>query len=168
MKFYAGIGSRETPDAILEDMTSLAMFLESRQYVLRSGGADGADSAFEKGVHVSINARVYLPWAKFNGKNGIVCGYVPSLREIAAKHHPTYALLTPGAKSLHARNVAQVLGYAPEEQRSEFVICWTKGGKGGGGTGQALRIAKAHGVPVYDIAIPAARADLQELILGMK
>jgi predicted Rossmann fold nucleotide-binding protein DprA/Smf involved in DNA uptake len=43
MKFYAGIGSRETPPDILEWMTSLAANLETMNYVLRSGGAQGAD-----------------------------------------------------------------------------------------------------------------------------
>lgn len=33
---------------------------------------------------------------------------------------------------------------------SDFVICYTKGGKGSGGTGQALRIAKVYNVPIFD------------------
>ena len=36
---------------------------------------------------------------------------------------------------------------------SKFVICWTKNGKGTGGTGQAIRIAKGFGIPVFDLAI---------------
>lgn len=162
MKFYAGIGSRETPALALEGMTLLAADLEQRGYVLRSGGADGADTAFEFGVVDKANKRIYLPWAGFNGcKDGIVCGHSPALRELAARYHPTYNLLNPGVKSLHARNVAQVLGYAPEQFRSEFVVCWTKDGLGKGGTGQAIRVAKAFGVPVFDLAIPGAVLQLQ-------
>lgn len=29
-------------------------------------------------------------------------------------------------------------------------ICWTKNGSGQGGTGQALRIAKAYNIPIFD------------------
>jgi hypothetical protein len=36
------------------------------------------------------------------------------------------------------------------ETPSKFIICWTKNGKGQGGTGQALRIAKEYGIPIFD------------------
>jgi predicted Rossmann fold nucleotide-binding protein DprA/Smf involved in DNA uptake len=49
MKYYAGIGSRETPKEICNKMTEIASLLEKQDFVLRSGGANGADSAFEKG-----------------------------------------------------------------------------------------------------------------------
>jgi hypothetical protein len=32
-----------------------------------------------------------------------------------------------------------------------LVVCYTAGGKGGGGTGQALRAAKDHNVPILDL-----------------
>ena len=44
---YAGIGSRETPKEILKEMTKIGQELESKGYTLRSGGAIGADKAFE-------------------------------------------------------------------------------------------------------------------------
>jgi len=31
------------------------------------------------------------------------------------------------------------------------VICWTPGGSGEGGTGQAIRVAQAHEIPVLDM-----------------
>lgn len=151
-RFYAGIGSRETPPEILELMTRIAKTLNAKGFVLRSGGADGADTAFENGASEK-HKRIYLPWPRFNGRRrGIVCGTAPSLVGIAAKYHPAWRICSRGAKMLHTRNVAQVLGYHPEEQHSEFIVCWTPGAKGLGGTGQAIRIAKAHGIPVYDLA----------------
>jgi hypothetical protein len=33
----------------------------------------------------------------------------------------------------------------------EFVICWTSNGKDSGGTGQAIRIAKAFDIPVFNL-----------------
>ena len=41
MKFYSGIGSRETPQDIMELMTSIAAQLARQHWTLRSGGADG-------------------------------------------------------------------------------------------------------------------------------
>ncbi len=49
---YAGIGSRDTPASILDLMTRIARRLSAREpwgYTLLSGGAAGADSAFERG-----------------------------------------------------------------------------------------------------------------------
>jgi predicted Rossmann fold nucleotide-binding protein DprA/Smf involved in DNA uptake len=43
---YAGIGSRETPKEVLKSMTNYAKELSATGWVLRSGGADGADTAF--------------------------------------------------------------------------------------------------------------------------
>ena len=56
---YAGIGSRNTPENIQAIMTKLATKLESLGWVLRSGGADGADSAFELGVLSHQNKEIY-------------------------------------------------------------------------------------------------------------
>ena len=61
-KPYTGIGSRETPNDILTLMSKLATTLERQGYVLRSGGADGADKAFAKDV---TNKEVFIPWSGF-------------------------------------------------------------------------------------------------------
>jgi len=44
---YAGIGSRETPVDILKEMTNVGTELDKEKYNLQSGGAIGADMAFE-------------------------------------------------------------------------------------------------------------------------
>lgn len=168
MKFYAGIGSRETPSEILTQMTSIAAELEFRNYVLRSGGAGGADSAFEEGVLLPQDKRIYLPWANFNGRKGIVCGRIPSLRDIAMTYHPCWHRLSEAAKKFMTRNTAQVLGYHPETQRSEFIVCWTPGGMGGGGTGQAIRIARAYQIPVYDLAVEEQAQAFREFLGKLK
>lgn len=50
MNAYAGIGSRKTPKNVLDFMFEIGKELALLGYVLRSGGAEGADSAFEKGA----------------------------------------------------------------------------------------------------------------------
>lgn len=166
MRYYAGIGSRETPPEVLELMTSVARALQAAGWRLRSGGADGADSAFAQGA--GPDADIYLPWPGFNNVNdGIACGDVPWMRAIAETFHPAWGSCKRGARALHTRNVAQVLGHVIDGPRSEMVICWTRNGSGQGGTGQAIRIARHYGVPVFDLAIPADRdlllTNLEEL-----
>ncbi|MCD6436443.1 MAG: hypothetical protein J7L15_08725 [Clostridiales bacterium] len=148
-KFYTGIGSRQTPENILETMKDIALYLNHQEYILRSGGAKGADVAFELG---SLNLKkVYLPWPGFNNSKE---PYVPITKEaekMAEKYHPWFYNLKQGARKLHSRNCYQVLGENLDTP-SDFLICWTPGGLETGGTSQALRIAKDYNVKIYNLA----------------
>lgn len=60
MKYYTGIGSRETPEDIQSWMKAFAIRMQKHGYTLRSGGAGGADSAFEHGCGIfSVVDQVY-------------------------------------------------------------------------------------------------------------
>lgn len=155
---YAGIGSRRTPPLILGVMEAIGETLAREGWILRSGHAPGADQAFEKGAGEA--AEVYLPWPGFEGEVPIygrpLYQASPTAHAIAADHHPAWPRLKDAVRSLHARNAHQVLGLELDAP-SSFVICWTpdgsldgRGGKSGG-TGQALRIAAAYGVPVFNL-----------------
>ena len=50
VKYYAGIGSRLTPIELKPTIEYIVNFLEVKNYILRSGGANGADSFFEDGT----------------------------------------------------------------------------------------------------------------------
>ena len=54
---YAGIGARATPAPVLADMTVMAGWLARTGWHLASGGAHGADGAFEC-VRVSARHRL--------------------------------------------------------------------------------------------------------------
>lgn len=150
---YTGVGSRRTPDDVLALMERFATRLSEEGWTLRSGCAPGADTAFE--LASGWRHELYLPWPNFEGRgNYLVRLTEPSKQamEVAALFHPYWSGLSPEARKLHARNVHQVLG--PDLGHivvSRFVLCWTPGGQGGGGTGQALRIARAYDVPVFDL-----------------
>jgi len=155
-KIYAGIGSRETPAEILEAMKRIAGQLEKQDFVLRSGGADGADLAFESGVSDPANKEIYLPWRAFNKRqdwDGCIWNYTDEHEKIAARHHPKWIWLRQGVKKLHTRNVAQVLG-ADCSSPADLVICWTPDGRASGGTGQAMRIAEFYGIPIHNLYDP--------------
>ena len=152
--FYAGIGSRETPAAVLREMTYIAAEMESTGWILRSGGADGADSAFEHGA-TQNRARIYLPWYGYNDRNSKQCVIPPAdkmrvLEDIAARHHPAWDRCRQGARKLHARNVAILLGLN-QDIPCKLVVCWTRLGQATGGTGMGIRIAEAHSIPIMNL-----------------
>jgi hypothetical protein len=166
LKYYTGIGSRETPQNVLDLMEWVAQRLYGMGYTLRSGRAPGADIAFERGLSeadtdwnkIQERSEIYLPWAKF-GED--IATWIKPKREYAQKeayelgkkYHPGWKFLTYGAMRLHARNIHQILGYdVTKPEPSEFVICWTEGGKAGGGTGQAIRVANDFIIPIFDLA----------------
>lgn len=154
INYYAGIGSRETPPGIEPLIEESAGFLGRLGFVLRSGGAPGADSMFEK--YCTGDKEIYLPWSNFNNNTSslVLESMDPEIifrsRDIAKKYHPGWSYLSPAAKKLMARNTFQVLGYDLETPAS-FIVCWTQGGKIAGGTGQALRIAKDMNIPIFNL-----------------
>ena len=163
---YAGIGSRQTPQNVMEVMTYIAQQLGAQEWTLRSGHAGGADMAFEIGAsQVQGKMEIFLPWTGFNGAPRTKEYKVPDLStkmiDIAAAHHPRWNFLSDSVKKLHARNVCQILGDNLEEPVN-IVICWTKDGLKGGGTGQAVRIANSYGIPVFDLALPSDCIALME------
>ena len=165
MNIYAGIGSRTTPDDICEAMTKIAIYLAGHGWVLRSGHADGADKAFERGARFK---EIFLPWHGFNGsKPGQLGHTVPDITErmtqIAKDFHPNWAACSSAARKMHIRNVCQVLG-ADCVTPAKMVICWTPNGKGSGGTGQAIRIAKGFNIPVFDLALEKNQRELCDFI----
>lgn len=156
--FYIGVGSRETPPDMLYAIQTLAASLWAKHWTLRSGGAEGADSAFERGAGpLSV---IYLPWRGFNKRWGLNVVERPSMAAYAMAEtvHPAWSRLSSGARAMHARNCHQVLGTNLDDP-SHFVICWTADGcesdgertKETGGTATAIVIASRHGIPVFNL-----------------
>lgn len=173
--WYAGIGSRDTPALVLDRMRALGEKLSRDGWVLRSGGADGADQAFYEGADV-VEGRVelYLPWPDYNGHDPVHIRLAVPAREtyaIAEDLHPAWSRLSRGTQKLHARNVHVVTGPEPsqdllvrlvQKHASSMVVCWTPDGATTeettsamtGGTGQAIRLASRLSIPVYNLARP--------------
>lgn len=165
---FAGIGSRETPAATMAGMTAIAKVLDGAGFYLRSGGADGADTAFEAGMS-RHHCEIFIPWKGFNGSNS---PYYPrpehrhlvqTAQAIAEKAHPAWHRCSDGAKKLHTRNVHQVLGEALDNPVA-FVIAWTKDGAATGGTGQAIRIAWEKQIPVINLKIAEHRQAIIDVL----
>lgn len=143
-------------------MTDLAYVMWSRGWTLRSGGAQGADQAFEKGT------------TRKQSFKAVDAQRVAQLS--VAWYHPVPHAMGSYGKLLMARNLYQVTGLKVEEAGitsrddlrkwaqdnpnmvSRAVICWTPDGAYNstsirtGGTGQAIRIAIDLGIPVFNLA----------------
>lgn len=164
MKYYAGIGSRETPISVATKMTTIARRLDSMGYCLRSGGAEGADNAFEKGA---TNKQIFIPWDNFNGRRADGKNYIIPKEnlDLVEKYHPAFHKLSGGAKKLMSRNSNQVLGIDFDDP-VEFVLCWTEGGLKKGGTAQAIRIAEDYKIPVFNFG-GNGFVEFSEYIMGV-
>ena len=157
-RVYAGIGSRKTPQAVLETMERIGRAMARHGWTLRSGAAEGADTAFEAGAEHGRGPReIWLPWPGFNGRTADgastrVGTSNQANRDLARQSHPAWHVLGDAAEKLMVRNVHQVLGHEPgSSPPSDVVICWTPDGEGEGGTGMAIRLAERHGIPIVDL-----------------
>ena len=179
---YAGVGSRSTPDHVLQVMRKVAHRLSELGYTLLSGGAAGADSAFEEGCRLQGcrqsacaseaekqgcfgKMEIYLPWPGF--RHRVTLPSAEAFR-VAEAVHPAWTRLNDTTQALMARNSHQILG---GDLRSpvDFVVCWTPDGceseaarsRTTGGTGQAIALADRWGVPAVNLA--GGKAALERL-----
>lgn len=175
-RYYAGIGSRKTPLHILTLMQMIGFKLATERWVLRSGGAKGADAAFYKGLREFYAKRdsdtiayplaeIYVPWEGFGGHyrareldfTHVFTDYEhDAALNIASEIHPNWKACDSVAKLLHGRNVFQILGHAMEEP-VEMLICWSPvtGDSIKGGTRTAWEIAKRFKVRrLINLAVP--------------
>ena len=131
-------------------MARVAKGLSKKGYTLRSGGAKGADSAFEFG---SERSEIFTPY-----------GNIPRWTHVFTEHfHPAPNNLNRYAKLLMCRNALQILG-EDGDTPVDFVVCWTKDGKASGGTGQAIRIAEYFFIPVFNLRNEGSLEALKEFV----
>lgn len=180
MQFFTGIGTTEPPAHVEQQIAAVCDIMASRGIGLRSGGAPGCDSLFAKYIPTSMQ-EIFLPWDGFNnlwaasGSHIILPEHIDPTVSVRAEamidqYHPCPARLGPRARLFMRRNAHQPLGRCLTD-KSVMVVCWALGTvydfdsspprikNVSGGTGQAVRIAHAYGIPVFNLsnktAIPA-------------
>lgn len=137
---YAGIGSRKTPPDVLTHMRDFAYEVAEDGWTLRSGGAKGADTAFEEGAR-KADGSVEIFLAEDATDEAL---------KHAAQFHPRWYGLKPYAKKLHARNSMIILG-ASLNDPVDVVVCWTPKGVKVGGTAQGLRVAEHYRISIINL-----------------
>lgn len=149
-RYFAGIGARKTPQDILNKFFKIGAYLANKGFVLRSGGADGADEAFEDGCVSENGAKeIYLPWKGFNNNDSELYNIPIGAMLIAKSIHPAWNNLTAGAIKMHSRNICQILGQDLNTP-VDFVVCYTENGEVKGGTATAIRLAEQLSIPVFN------------------
>lgn len=174
MQTYAGIGSRSITDKESKTIEKIASKL-SKNFVLFSGNAQGSDQSFQSGSNG--NCVLFLPWAGFEEQNFdflkvldvFDLGKSPEGMESVRKYHPNKNL-TYGQKLMMSRNYHQIIGYKKYPKVSFVVYCANEDEKGNieGGTGQAIRIARAHNIPTINIRISGWQKKLTEILKLLK
>lgn len=181
MKYYTGVGSRETPKEILDLMREYSRVMALKGWSFRSGGAYGADTAFYDGwcdacfVNPELQSgEIYLPWDGFNdySKYDKNCrlvtdkGIISQAQEILRPIHPAYDKLTRGPLALHTRSVYQVLG-ADLQTPSKGLVGYAKTDKKGnpmGGTATAINLALRYEIPVRNLYKEEDRKFIEEFV----
>ncbi len=169
MKAYTGIGSRTITQDEAERIAIIAECMSQAGLTLYSGNAEGADRTFQEASSSKFVA--FIPWPGFGPteKNGtyVVTGSDPAGMASVDQFHPRPQALTQGGRKLMARNYNQVMGFQ-HLPKSEFVVCCAdpadNKGNVKGGTGQAVRIALANGIPVFNIRKPEDIDRLKEFV----
>lgn len=154
-KFYAGIGSRTTPKEECEKITRIAEALERKGFILRSGGAEGADEAFAVGVKDPQNKIVLRP------KHSTAAA-----EELASKVHPMWSACKEYVRKLHGRN-AQIVFGQNLHQPASFVLAWTLNPTYGG-TSLGIKLAKAAHIPVFNLASPEETKSFVRFLFGVE
>ena len=153
MKYYAGIGSRKTPPPVLAKMELIGGFMARHGWTLRSGGAGGADQAFERGCYKAGGEKEI-----WNPRDEEVPIYNWAVDEIrgCCWEKPFHKMIA-FTRVLLARNAYQILGMDGKTP-VDFVVCWSdnpmKKGFQGGGTRYAVRLARYHGLTVFNLFQP--------------
>lgn len=162
--YYTGIGSRVIPKEYFDILKDYSSILSSKGYILRSGGADGSDTACELGCTlVHGQKEIYLPWKNFNDNKSELYYSLPEAYEYGERFHPNWSELKPSVRDIMARNSHQIMG-RDMKTPTDLVICYTLDGLIQGGTAQAIRIAKHHNIPIYNIFTEKGQAALDLFI----
>lgn len=153
-------------------MESFGYFMAVRGWLLRTGGAPGADQAFERGCDEAGGDKLLcLPWDGFERRHGFVPERHSEPWELAlsilcraCRTGPSFWATTrrPSVEKLIVRNVFQVLG-TDLRQPSRFVVCWTRGGRRIGGTSYGIQVAEYYSIPVINLGRPDWRRALHEV-----
>ena len=151
--YYAGIGSRKTPQACLDFMTKIGRVCTKKDLTLRSGGAIGADQAFERGCDLESGQKeVWTP------KSQYVVEHEWAIEKAKAVcwEYPLHKM-KPYTRSLIIRNMYQIFGDDEENLKPvKFVVFYCVGdplmrGKESGGTRYTVRAAHNYNIPHFNL-----------------
>ena len=156
-------------------MADIAHTLGDAGIALSTGGAHGADKAFETGaLRTDAPVTVHTPWPGYNGyrpgrdpetdidvvhprSTDTVRGH--TYADLAREHHPVWSRCSRGARALFVRNVSILAGALDDDGNPlpvRAVIAYTPHGlpvgRDAGGTGHTLRTAASLDIPCINLS----------------
>jgi hypothetical protein len=167
-KPYAATGNKEMPESFKPQVQRIGRNLEKAGYILRTGGMEGLEDVIEKSV---TKLELHLPFKDFDGKQSKFTYTSDFVKGVAKMFHTSFDTLKPVVQTFLAKNVRLVLG---KEGKSPamFLIVWTEDGTEKaiektfktGNSGNAIAIADAIGIPVFNLVRPDAEHRLYTYI----
>ena len=165
-RYYGGVGSRETPESVLNKFITIASSLEVNNFYASTGCADGADKAFRIGCS---EPRIYTCRGSEHGidpqhySNYFKTEYI--VKELLGVTR--YNNMSTFAKLAHRRNCYQILG-DDLTTPVEFTLLYAKPNKSGdgvlGGTVTAYKLSKALGIPTFNFFYENAESQFQQYL----
>ena len=166
----ACIGSRDLSNEQTEVCEKLGRWVVQCGHILDTGNAPGADQAFARGANQIRPdlVHLHLPWPMFEGPAIQAENVVHNLNDmpehqlkiyeyVARQHHPTWERLSQGVRKLMIRNSSILIPtVVPAEAGHEGVLvdmclALPSDKRGGGGTGQGMRIVQDTTVKLVDL-----------------
>lgn len=165
-----GVGTREPPHQSADLRAIIKLFTDwcnRHNHTLRSGGAEGMDLWFERCW--TGPKSIYIAWEGFEPYKGATRRYhgvdgavnpenfanYARARTIAQRVHPKWSAMKRGGKSLHSRNVYQVLG-DDLASPSDIIVYYAKidGDSVSGGTRTAVELSREYNIPEFNLILP--------------
>lgn len=183
---FAGVGSRKTPDDVLEIMRRLSHCLYDKGWMGQSGDADKADTAFHEGAmrssrYPELGFAAYLAWNGYEKKStgerrfddptlGLYDASMfenwEAARDIAYNAREGFDGLDRGGIALHTRNAYQALSPSLMDP-VQRMFCWAKpvtNGKVDGGTNTAVQLARMYSIPLTNLYFDRDREAVEKYL----
>lgn len=151
---YAGLAARMTPPVVQETLTQIVSRLDSLGLILRTGDRGGGQRALRDGAR---GARTRI--IRLGGDDAIIARSKRIAHErLDYSHFRCSPDRVPEASFDELGRIVRIVLGPQLNDPAAFLLCWTKRRKRGrkkvrhGDTAFARTIARAHGVPLFDLS----------------
>ena len=165
---YAATGNKDMPESFKPMIQRIGRNLQEAGLILRTGGMEGLEDVIEKSA---TKLEVHLPFKDFDGKQSKFTYTSDFVKGIAKMFHTSFDTLKPVVQTFLAKNVRLVLG-KDGKSPALFLVVWTEDGAETtaektfktGNSGNAIEIANAIKIPVFNLARPDAEQRIYEFV----
>jgi hypothetical protein len=170
-KAYAVTGNKECPPHILGRVKNIVSKLDKANFVLRTGGLEGAEETAETSVTNQLNIELHLPWKEFAGKTSKFMYSNELVKGIAKIFQPSFDTLPLPVQGFLSKNVRLVYG-KDGKSPAMFVVVYSEDGAESpsektpktGNILHVLSLAAATHIPIFNLGKPDAEERLYQFL----